>query len=29
VEGDPVAIYIDDQEYSLREFGEVLSMYAG
>ncbi len=29
VEGDPVAIYIDDQEYTLREFGEVLSMYAG
>lgn len=29
VEGDPVAIYIDDREYSLREFGEVLSMYAG
>jgi hypothetical protein len=29
VEGDPVSIYIDDQEYTLREFGEVLSMYAG
>lgn len=29
VEGDPVAIYIDDEEYSLQEFGEILSMYAG
>ena len=26
---DPVAIYIDDEEYSLREFGEILRMYAG
>lgn len=26
---DPVAIYIDDKEYSLREFGEMLSLYAG
>lgn len=26
---DPVAIYIDDQEYTLREFGEILRMYAG
>lgn len=26
---DPVAIYIDDEEYSLREFGQMLSMYAG
>ena len=28
-EEGPVAIYIDDEEYSLREFGEVLSAYAG
>ena len=28
-EPDPVAIYIDDQEYTLREFGEILRMYAG
>jgi hypothetical protein len=26
---DPVAIYIDDEEYSLREFGEILRMYVG
>jgi hypothetical protein len=26
---DPVAIYVDDEEYSLREFGQMLSMYAG
>ena len=28
-EGDPVAIYIDDEEYSLREFGQMLALYAG
>jgi hypothetical protein len=28
-EDDPVAIYIDNEEYSLREFGEMLSLYAG
>lgn len=28
-EDGPVAIYIDDREYSLREFGEILRMYAG
>jgi hypothetical protein len=28
-QGDPVAIYIDEEEYSLHEFGEILSMYAG
>lgn len=28
-EDGPVAIYIDDEEYSLREFGEILRMYAG
>lgn len=28
-EADPVAIYIDDEEYSLQEFGEILRMYAG
>jgi hypothetical protein len=28
-EEGPVAIYIDDREYSLREFGEILRMYAG
>lgn len=28
-EEGPVAIYIDDEEYSLREFGEILAMYAG
>lgn len=28
-EDGPVAIYIDDKEYSLREFGEILRMYAG
>lgn len=28
-EGDPVAIYIDDEEYSLREFGQMLQTYAG
>jgi hypothetical protein len=27
--GDPIAIYIDDEEYSLREFGEMLGTYAG
>jgi len=26
-EDDPVAIYIDDEEYSLREFGQMLRMY--
>lgn len=26
---DHVSIYIDDKEYSLREFGEILSMYSG
>ena len=26
---DPVAIYIDDEEYTLREFGQMLQMYAG
>ena len=26
---DPVAICIDDQEYSLREFGQMLRLYAG
>lgn len=26
---DHVSIYIDDEEYSLREFGELLSLYAG
>lgn len=29
VDGDPVAIYIDDREYSLWEFGQILSQYAG
>ena len=28
-EDGPVAIYIDDKEYSLREFGEILSVYSG
>lgn len=28
-EDGSVAIYIDDEEYSLREFGEILSMYSG
>ncbi len=28
-EEDPVAIYIDDKEYTLREFGEMLRLYAG
>lgn len=28
-EEGPVAIYIDDKEYALREFGEILRMYAG
>lgn len=28
-EDGPVAIYIDDKEYSLHEFGELLRMYAG
>lgn len=28
-EDDPVAIYIDDEAYSLREFGEILRTYAG
>jgi hypothetical protein len=28
-EDGPVAIYIDDEEYSLHEFGEILRMYAG
>ncbi len=26
---DPVAIYIDDQEYSLQEFGQMLRVYSG
>lgn len=26
---DPVAIYIDDREYTLREFGQMLQTYAG
>lgn len=28
-EDDPVAIYIDDEEYSLREFGKILQVHAG
>jgi nucleoside-diphosphate-sugar epimerase len=28
-EEDPVAIYIDDEEYTLREFGQMLRMHAG
>jgi len=28
-EEDPVAIYIDDEEYTLREFGQMLQSYAG
>ncbi|HEY3414844.1 MAG TPA: hypothetical protein VGM51_17550 [Armatimonadota bacterium] len=28
-EEDPVAIYIDDEEYTLREFGQMLRLYAG